>query len=65
MAEGGGTEPAKLSEAIDASYGVIEKMLRLRPIRASVLPIQTDEIISYNPATVQKLGVWQSRQTMT
>ena len=27
MAEGGGTEPAKLSEAIDASYGVIEKML--------------------------------------
>ena len=27
MAEGGGTEPDKLSEAIDASYGVIEKML--------------------------------------
>ena len=27
MAEGGGTEPGKLSEAIDASYGVIEKML--------------------------------------
>jgi alanyl-tRNA synthetase len=27
MAEGGGTEPAKLVEAIDASYGVIEKML--------------------------------------
>jgi alanyl-tRNA synthetase len=27
MAEGGGTEPAKLSEAIDASYGVIERML--------------------------------------
>jgi alanyl-tRNA synthetase len=27
MAEGGGTEPTKLSEAIDASYGVIEKML--------------------------------------
>ncbi|MGI8670311.1 MAG: alanine--tRNA ligase [Aridibacter sp.] len=27
MAEGGGTEPEKLSEAIDASYGVIEKML--------------------------------------
>jgi alanyl-tRNA synthetase len=27
MAEGGGTEPAKLSEAIDASYAVIEKML--------------------------------------
>jgi alanyl-tRNA synthetase len=27
MAEGGGTEPSKLSEAIDASYGVIEKML--------------------------------------
>ncbi len=27
MAEGGGTEPAKLAEAIDASYGVIEKML--------------------------------------
>jgi alanyl-tRNA synthetase len=25
MAEGGGTEPAKLGEAIDASYGVIEK----------------------------------------
>ncbi|MFZ1700460.1 MAG: alanine--tRNA ligase-related protein [Pyrinomonadaceae bacterium] len=27
MAEGGGTEPDKLSEAIDAAYGVIEKML--------------------------------------
>lgn len=27
MAEGGGTEPDKLSEAIDASYSVIEKML--------------------------------------
>ncbi|MEP6705393.1 MAG: DHHA1 domain-containing protein, partial [Acidobacteriota bacterium] len=27
MAEGGGTELAKLSEAIEASYGVIEKML--------------------------------------
>lgn len=27
MAEGGGTEPYKLSEAIEASYGVIEKML--------------------------------------
>ena len=27
MAEGGGTDPAKLSEAIDASYAVIEKML--------------------------------------
>ncbi|MEO6656333.1 MAG: alanine--tRNA ligase, partial [Pyrinomonadaceae bacterium] len=27
MAEGGGTEPEKLSEAIDASFGVIEKML--------------------------------------
>lgn len=27
MAEGGGTEPDKLSEAMDASYGVIEKML--------------------------------------
>jgi alanyl-tRNA synthetase len=27
MAEGGGTEPGKLPEAIDASYGVIEKML--------------------------------------
>jgi alanyl-tRNA synthetase len=27
MAEGGGTEPDKLSEAIDASYKVIEKML--------------------------------------
>ena len=27
MAEGGGTEPTKLPEAIDASYGVIEKML--------------------------------------
>ncbi len=27
MAEGGGTEPGKLAEAIDASYGVIERML--------------------------------------
>jgi alanyl-tRNA synthetase len=27
MAEGGGTEPAKLAEAIEASYSVIEKML--------------------------------------
>lgn len=27
MAEGGGTEPGKLSEAIDASYEVIERML--------------------------------------
>lgn len=27
MAEGGGSEPEKLSEAIDASYGAIEKML--------------------------------------
>jgi alanyl-tRNA synthetase len=27
MAEGGGTEPDKLSEAIDASYKVIENML--------------------------------------
>ncbi len=27
MAEGGGTDPDKLSEAIDASYGVIERML--------------------------------------
>ncbi len=27
MAEGGGTEPAKLAEAIEASYGVIERML--------------------------------------
>jgi alanyl-tRNA synthetase len=27
MAEGGGTDPSKLSDAIDASYGVIEKML--------------------------------------
>jgi alanyl-tRNA synthetase len=27
MAEGGGTEPDKLPEAIEASYGVIEKML--------------------------------------
>lgn len=27
MAEGGGTEPDKLSEAIDASYAVIERML--------------------------------------
>ena len=28
MAEGGGTEPTKLAEAIDASYDVIERMLR-------------------------------------
>jgi alanyl-tRNA synthetase len=28
MAEGGGTEPEKLSEAIDAAYGVVENMLR-------------------------------------
>jgi len=27
MAEGGGTEPAKLPEALEASYGAIEKML--------------------------------------
>jgi alanyl-tRNA synthetase len=27
MAEGGGTEPGKLSEAIEASYAVIERML--------------------------------------
>ena len=27
MAEGGGTEPAKLSDAIDAAYAVIEKMM--------------------------------------
>jgi alanyl-tRNA synthetase len=27
MAEGGGTEPGKLSQAIEASYGVIQKML--------------------------------------
>ncbi len=27
MAEGGGTEPEKLGEAIDASYGIVEKML--------------------------------------
>ncbi len=27
MAEGGGTEPDKLAEAIDAAYGVIEKMV--------------------------------------
>lgn len=27
MAEGGGTEPTKLSDAIDAAYGVIERML--------------------------------------
>jgi alanyl-tRNA synthetase len=27
MAEGGGSEPGKLSEALEASYGVIEKML--------------------------------------
>ncbi len=27
MAEGGGPEPAKLSEAMDAAYGVIERML--------------------------------------
>ena len=28
MAEGGGSESEKLSEAIDASYGIIEKMLQ-------------------------------------
>ena len=28
MAEGGGTEPDKLSEAIEASYAVIEKMVK-------------------------------------
>ena len=27
MAEGGGSEPEKLSEAIEASYAAIEKML--------------------------------------
>jgi hypothetical protein len=27
MAEGGGTDASKLGEAIEASYGVIEKML--------------------------------------
>ena len=27
MAEGGGSEPGKLAEAIDASYGIIERML--------------------------------------
>ncbi len=27
MAEGGGTDPSKLSEAIDASYAIVEKML--------------------------------------
>ena len=27
MAEGGGSQPDKLSEALQASYGVIEKML--------------------------------------
>jgi alanyl-tRNA synthetase len=27
MAEGGGSEPERLTEAIDASYGVIENML--------------------------------------
>ncbi len=27
MAEGGGSQPEKLSEALDASYGVVEKML--------------------------------------
>ncbi|MGH9948684.1 MAG: alanine--tRNA ligase [Pyrinomonadaceae bacterium] len=31
MAEGGGTEPEKLSEAIDAAYGVIEKTLSEQP----------------------------------
>ena len=28
MAEGGGSQPEKLSEALEASYGVIEKMLK-------------------------------------
>ena len=28
MAEGGGTEPEKLSDAIEASYSVIERMLQ-------------------------------------
>ena len=27
MAEGGGTQPEKLTEALEASYGIIEKML--------------------------------------
>jgi alanyl-tRNA synthetase len=27
MAEGGGTQPERLNEALQASYGVIEKML--------------------------------------
>ncbi|HEY5837509.1 MAG TPA: hypothetical protein VIT19_00650 [Pyrinomonadaceae bacterium] len=27
MAEGGGSQPEKLSEALQASYGVIERML--------------------------------------
>jgi hypothetical protein len=27
MAEGGGSQPEKLGEALQASYGVIEKML--------------------------------------
>jgi hypothetical protein len=28
MAEGGGNQPEKLSEALQASYGVIEKLLK-------------------------------------
>ena len=28
MAEGGGNQPEKLGEALQASYGVIEKMLK-------------------------------------
>jgi alanyl-tRNA synthetase len=28
MAEGGGSQPEKLGEALEASYGVIEKMLK-------------------------------------
>ena len=31
MAEGGGTEPAKLAEAIEASFAVIERMLSEPP----------------------------------
>jgi hypothetical protein len=27
MAEGGGTQPEKLSEALEATYGVVERML--------------------------------------
>ena len=41
MAEGGGTDPAKLQEAIDASYSVIEKMLG----RGSVSPVASSIII--------------------